>query len=76
MLKDRESSKRHVKRRQLLIDNGVLVAGDNCLIFTRDYEFTSPSLAAATICGGSANGLTKWRTKEGKTLKEMEGGEV
>jgi len=74
VLEERKSAYRVRKRRSVLIDKGVLVEDGDHYIFDKDYEFTSPSLAAATICGGATNGLTKWRTKEGKTLKEVENG--
>ncbi|MBM3319264.1 MAG: DUF4357 domain-containing protein [Candidatus Eisenbacteria bacterium] len=32
------------------------------------------SAAATVIHGGSANGLVAWKTKDGKTLKELEAG--
>jgi hypothetical protein len=38
----------------------------------KDAEFSSPSAAAAVIHGGSANGLTAWKDKSGKLLKEIE----
>ncbi|MCV4234494.1 GIY-YIG nuclease family protein [Virgibacillus sp. LDC1] len=37
--------------------------------------FRSPSYAAAFVVGGHANGLTEWKTKEGKSLKEIEDSE-
>ena len=37
-----------------------------------DILFRSPSYAAAFVIGGHTNGLTDWRTVDGKTLKEME----
>jgi len=58
--------------RQRLKDDGVLRAQGDYLVFTRDAEFTSPSSAAAVIHGGHANGLTAWKDKHGKTLKEIE----
>jgi len=72
VLEDRKSSVRGRVRRQLLIDKGVLVQQDNSLVFVRDHEFTSPSLAAAAIRGGNSNGLILWKTKGGRTLKEIE----
>jgi len=69
---DRKSSVRHRKRRQFLLEKGVLQKEDDYLIFVKDYEFTSPSLAAAAVCGGSSNGLLMWKTQRGKTLKELE----
>ena len=32
----------------------------------------SPSAAATVIHGGRANGLTAWKNKSGKTLKQLE----
>jgi len=66
---------RHYMRRKGLVEKEILVVDDGHYIFSRDYEFTSPSLAAAAIFGGSANGLTMWKTENGKTLKEIESSE-
>lgn len=52
------------KRKKVTIDkNGLLQ--ENVL-------FRSPSYAAAFVIGGHVNGLTEWRTIDGKTLKELE----
>lgn len=59
-------------RRNQLINDGTLVEKDGLLAFTKDAEFSSPSAAASAIHGGNANGLTAWRSKESKTLKEIE----
>ena len=58
--------------RQRLKDEGVLETKGDALVFMSDTEFTSPSSAAAVIHGGHANGLTAWKDKNGKTLKEIE----
>ena len=58
--------------RQRLKDEGILSIADDHLVFTRDEEFSSPSAAAAVVHGGHANGLTVWKNKDGKTLKEIE----
>jgi hypothetical protein len=58
--------------RDKLLQTKVLVAEDDRLRFSQDYEFSSPSAAAAIIHGGHANGLTAWKTSDGKTLKELE----
>lgn len=58
-------------RSQLLAD-GTLVQKDGLYTFTKDALFTSPSAAASAIHGGGANGLKEWKTKEGKTLKELD----
>lgn len=58
----------------MLLEKGILKNDGNHLLFAKDYEFTSPSWAVAVICGGATNRLTKWRTTEGVTLKNLEGG--
>ncbi len=75
VLKDRASSQKYpwpFNMRQRLKDEGVLCVSENHLVFTRDEEFSSPSAAAAVVHGGHANGLTAWKNKAGKTLKEIE----
>ena len=64
-----------ISLRNLLLSKGVLAKESDKLIFVQDYEFSSPSAAAAVVHGGHANGLTAWKTKDGTTLKEIEGGE-
>lgn len=59
------------QRKQLLAD-GTLIEKNGVLVFTKDAEFSSPSAAAAVIHGGSANGLLEWKTKDGKTLKQLD----
>lgn len=61
--------------RQKLIDDGVLVDKGEFFEFSDDYIFSSPSTAAVMIMGRNANGLTEWKNKEGKTLKEYEANE-
>lgn len=58
--------------RQRLKEDGTLKEENGFLGFTKDAEFTSPSSAAAVIHGGHANGLTAWKDKTGRTLKEIE----
>jgi hypothetical protein len=60
------------KKRELYIEEGLLSIESDCLRFTKDYEFTSPSAAAAIVCGGSANGLTAWKNSNGIALKDLE----
>lgn len=61
-----------VKLRQKLIDEGVLVDRIEYLEFSDDYIFSSPSTAAVMVMGRNANGLSEWKLKNGKTLKEFE----
>ena len=60
-----------VQRKKLIAD-GSLIQEGGFLIFTTDAEFSSPSGAAVVIHGGSANGLTAWKTKDGKSLKQLD----
>lgn len=60
------------KYRQKLIDEGVLVDKGEYFEFSDDYIFSSPSTAAVMVMGRNANGLTEWKNKEGKTLKDFE----
>ena len=59
-------------QRDKLIDEGVLIEQNGAYVFTKDVEFSSPSAAAATIHGGSANGLTAWVNSNGLSLKELQ----
>lgn len=59
-------------KRQKLIDLGVLEARENCLVFTDDYEFSSPSYAGSVVKGGAINGLKAWKNKQGISLKALE----
>ena len=58
--------------RETLIANGVLIEKGEYYEFAEDYIFSSPSTAAITVMGRSANGLTEWKQKDGKTLREFE----
>ena len=76
VLKERASAHQYpytLASRRRLIEDGTLVEEGEHLKFTRDAEFSSPSAAATVVHGGSANGLLAWKSKDGKTLKELEG---
>lgn len=45
---------------------------DSMFKFSKDYIFTSPSLAAAIVMGRNANGRIEWKTAEGITIKQIE----
>lgn len=52
------------RRRKASVDaDGVLL---------EDMLFTSPSYAAMFVIGKSENGLTRWKTEDGRTLKSLE----
>lgn len=68
------SMEKHVpsdfRKRQQLISDGILVAEGDGYRFAIDYEFSSPSQAAAVCAGRSANGRVEWKDAKGITLKE------
>jgi hypothetical protein len=56
-----------------LIESGVLVKKNNQFFeLNQDFEFTSPSLAAALLIGASINGRDWWKTEDGFTLKQLQ----
>ncbi|MNL66818.1 hypothetical protein D3C87_1913420 [compost metagenome] len=54
--------------REELVRKGVVFNNQ----FTEDFIFSSPSYAAAVVMGRSANGLTEWKTIDGRILKNLE----
>lgn len=75
VLQERSSAKKwpsSMVQRNRLIEEGDLIQNGNKYEFIKDTEFSSPSSAATVIHGGSANGLTAWVDKDGKTLKEIQ----
>lgn len=75
VLEPRASSSKYpwsITMRTRLLEEGSLVKDKDYLLFIKDVEFSSPSAAAAVIHGGQANGLTAWKNKENRSLKEIE----
>ncbi len=62
----------HNMLREKLINDNILVLGEEYYILKENFIFTSPSSAAAVVLGRSANGLTEWKNKAGKCLKDIE----
>lgn len=58
--------------RKTLVTENIVEKKDDRLFFVSDYEFSSPSAAAAVIHGGQANGLTAWKDSKGISLKQKE----
>jgi len=57
--------------RQELLASGVLAEDGNQLIFKEDHTFKTPSGAAMTLMGRTANGWKEWKSKFGGTLDEL-----
>jgi len=55
------------KLRTAMENEGIIV--DN--VFTRDYEFSSPSSASTVVLGRSSNGNVDWKTIDGTKLKNI-----
>ena len=59
------------KQRKNALDNGNIVCANGKYILNVSISFTSPSSASTFVLGGSTNGWTEWKNKEGKTLDEL-----
>ena len=56
-----------------LEDSGIFKPMDESFFeLTQDYEFSSPSTAAAALIGASINGRDWWKTSDGTTLKQLQ----
>lgn len=62
------------KLRNTLISEGIIIKEQDKMIIKKDFLFSSSSSAAMIIMGRSANGLTEWKMKSGKTLQDYETG--
>jgi Domain of unknown function (DUF4357) len=57
--------------REKLVTEGILVESNGMYTFSKDYLFSSPSMAALAVMGRSANGWIEWKNANGKTLDEL-----
>ncbi len=66
------SSQTVIKKREGLVNRGILIKnGKDTYTFSKDFEFNSPSIAAASVIGGNANGWKEWKNKTGETIDEL-----
>ncbi len=75
VLEERPSTQKYryaANLRKTLLSESIVEEKENRLLFISDYEFSSPSAAAAVIHGGQANGLTAWKDSKGVSLKQKE----
>jgi hypothetical protein len=62
--------------RAAMLKDGTLVrSSDGVIRFARDREFTSASLAAGIVAGGSRNGKKEWKNATGASLGDWLDGE-
>lgn len=59
------------KQRRIALQNGDISGADGKYALNVSVSFTSPSSAAMFVLGGSTNGWTEWKNKDGKTLDEL-----
>ena len=58
--------------RKDLISTGVVAEQAGRFTFTQDHVFTSPSTASGVILGRASNGRDEWKTKDGRSLKQVQ----
>ena len=63
--------KRIEKKREEIIESGILEEQEQFYVFRRNYAFSSPSLAASVLLGINVNGQVFWRDCRGRTFKEL-----
>ena len=68
----RSYAENYVRLREKLLADEVVVPEGTEFRFTKDTLFSSPSTAASVIMGRCANGLTEWKTDDGRILKMLE----
>lgn len=62
---------RYNRQREELISQQSIVNADGKYILKVTVEFDTPSGASNFVLGGSTNGWTEWKNKDGKTLDEL-----
>lgn len=74
VLKEEQAAIHHYMSmlRRDLLEQGVIAEGGPHYVFTQDQVFSSPSTAAGVILGRAANGRIEWKTRDGRTLKDMQ----
>lgn len=59
------------RQRKELYEKGDIVKQGDKYVLTVTLEFNTPSGASDFVLGGSTNGWSEWRNKDGKTLDEV-----
>lgn len=59
------------KQRKILLEKGDIVQVGGKYILKVTLEFNTPSGASDFVLGGSTNGWSEWKNKDGKTLDEV-----
>ncbi len=64
-------AKYNIQRKELLDNGNIVLSGDGKYRLQTTLVFNSPSGASDFVIGGSTNGWTEWKDKDGKTLDEL-----
>lgn len=59
------------RQREELLSKQSIVETEGEYILKITLEFNTPSGASDFVLGGSTNGWTEWKNKDGKTLDEL-----
>ena len=65
-------SEGNVRMRTNLRSSGIVKEEGGQMVFTKDYEFNSPSAAAVAVLGYSINGRDIWKNKSGTSINMIE----
>jgi hypothetical protein len=61
-----------LRRREDLVEQGVVEIRGDEYVFVKDQLFSSPSTAGAVVVGGNINGRITWKTAKGQTFQQLE----
>ena len=71
-VKSLEDKYKHIgKKREEIIESGILEEQEQFYVFRKNYAFSSPSLAASVLLGINVNGQVFWRDCRGRTFREL-----
>lgn len=56
------------RMRLKLLESSVMHIEEDTVVFDKDHLFRSPSMAAQSLLGRTANGWVEWKDAHGKTL--------
>ena len=70
--KSKEKEHQHIlKKRQEIIDSGMVEEREDLFILKESVAFSSPSSAASVLTGININGQIYWKDKCGRTFREL-----
>ena len=61
----------NINIREYLLREGIIAEQGGKMVFTQEYEFSSPSAAAAVVLGCSVDGPLEWVDEKGRNLYQI-----